>query len=60
MYANEEAVHSHEMVDEWPMAVFEAQIPVLSYSGLEDRPYMNPGLGHIFDTDRNTGWIKFR
>ena len=59
MYANEEAVHSHEMLDEWPMAVFEAQIPVLSYSGLEDRPYMNPGLGHIFDTDRNTGWINF-
>ena len=59
MYANSEAVHSHEMIEDWPMAVYEAQLPVFSYSGLTDRPYMNPGLGHIFDTDRDSGWITF-
>ena len=59
MYANSEAVHSHEMIEDWPMAVYEAQLPVFSYSGLTDRPYMNPGLGHIFDTDRDNGWINF-
>ena len=59
MYANEEAVHSHEMIDGWPMAVYETEIPVFSYSGLADRPYMNPGLGHIFDTERDSGWINF-
>ena len=59
MYANTAAVHSHEMLEDWPMAVYEAHLPVFNYSGLADRPYMNPGLGHIFDTDRNSGWINF-
>ncbi len=60
MYANEEAIHSHDMLEGWPMAVYEGWIPVYSYSGLDDRPYMGPGLSHIFDTDRDSGWIAFK
>ena len=59
MYANEEAIHAHEMLEDWPMAVYQAEIPVLSYSGLEARPYMNPSFGHLFDTQVETGWIDF-
>jgi hypothetical protein len=59
MYAHEEAVHSHAMLDDWPMAVYQAEIPVLNYSGLADRPYMSPGFGHLFDTNVETGWIDF-
>ena len=31
MHANSEVVHSHEMIEDWPMAVYEAQLPVFSY-----------------------------
>ena len=44
---------------DWPMAVYEAEITLLNYSGLDDRPYMGPGLTHINDFDRTTGWIDF-
>ena len=44
---------------EWPMAVYEAEITLLNYSGLDDRPYMSPGLTHINDFERTTGWIDF-
>ncbi len=59
MYAHEEAVHSHNMRDDWPMAVYQTEIPVLNYSGLADRPYMNPGFSHLFDTEIESGWIAF-
>ncbi len=48
-----------DLDESWPMQVFEAQVPLLNYSGLDDRPYMSPGLGHIQDFDRMTGWIDF-
>jgi hypothetical protein len=59
MYANEDGLHSHDLLNDWPMAVYQAEIPVYNYSGLDDRPYMSPGLAHIFDTTRETGWIRF-
>jgi len=59
MYANDEAIHAHEMMDAWPMAVYQTEIPVFNYSGLDDRPYMNPSFGHLFDTELETGWIEF-
>ncbi len=46
-------------IETWPMAVFQAQVPVWNYSGLEDRPYMNPGFSHLYDVDRTSGWIDF-
>lgn len=50
--------HTVDM-DAWPMVVYQAQVPVWNYSGLEDRPYMSPGVGHLGDTDRVSGWIDF-
>ncbi len=43
----------------WPVAVYEASLPLPNYSRLEDRPYMSPGLATLNDTDRYTGWIDF-
>jgi hypothetical protein len=43
---------------DWPMAVYEADIPTLNYQDPDDRPYMSPGLLHLTDTDRATGWIE--
>ncbi|MEN9786979.1 MAG: hypothetical protein RLZZ299_2243 [Pseudomonadota bacterium] len=45
--------------ESWPMVVYEGQVPTWNYQGLADRPYMNPGLAHVSDTDRMTGWIRF-
>jgi len=61
LYAHdaEESTHSHDLLNDWPMVVYEAEIPVLNYSGLQDRPYMSPGFSHLFDTDRMSGWIDF-
>jgi hypothetical protein len=42
---------------DWPMRVFEATIPTLNYQGEDDRPYMSPGLQHVGDIERYTGWI---
>ena len=58
MYANPDGVHTHDLND-WPMAVYQAEIPVFNYSGLENRPYMSPGVTHLFDTDEESGWIEF-
>lgn len=44
---------------DWPMVVYEADLPTLSLQPLDDRPYMSPGLGHLFDVGRHTGWIAF-
>lgn len=53
-------VSTHEIdMDAWPMAVWQMEIPILNYSGLEDRPYMSPGFAHVFDTERTSGWIRF-
>ncbi len=54
----EVSTHAIDMAD-WPMAVWQLEIPVFNYSGLEDRPYMDPGFSHIFDVDRDSGWITF-
>lgn len=51
--------HSHDMIDGWPMAVYQVEIPVPNYSRLDDRPYMNPGFGHVSDVDRDSGWWVF-
>jgi len=61
LYAHDpsESTHSHDLGEGWPMAVFEAEIPVWNYSGLSDRPYMSPGFSHLFDTARESGWIQF-
>ena len=58
MYANPDGTHAHDLMD-WPMAVYQAEIPVFNYSGLDDRPYMSPGVSHLFDTDEESGWIEF-
>ena len=50
--------HTVDM-DAWPMVVYQAQVPVWNYSGLDDRPYMNPGVSHLYDTARLSGWIDF-
>ncbi len=56
---DEEGTHSCDLLDGWPMAVWEAEIPMPNYQGLDDRPYMNPGVTHLLDVDRATGWIDF-
>jgi hypothetical protein len=61
-YAPEEAAqgtHTNELDETWPMAVYAGSIPVWNYQGLADRPYMSPGLAHISDVERRTGWIQF-
>jgi hypothetical protein len=50
---------SIDMINDWPAAVYEGQIPVLNYQDEDDRPYMKPGALHATDTDRMTGWIDF-
>jgi len=59
LYAHDadESTHATDLMEGWPMAVYEAEIPVLNYSGLTDQPYMSPGFSHLFDTARETGWI---
>jgi hypothetical protein len=49
-----------DLGDAWPMVVYQAEIPILNYQGLDDRPFMSPGLAHIGDNDEQTGWIAFR
>lgn len=51
--------HSTDMIDGWPMAVYQVEIPVFNYSRLADRPYMNPGFGHVADVARDSGWWTF-
>ena len=45
------AEHSHDLLNDWPLAVYVAELPVPNFSGLEGRPYMSPGVGHLQDTD---------
>ncbi len=51
--------HAYDLLDDWPLAVFQVEIPVLNYSRLADRPYMRPGFGHVADIERETGWWEF-
>jgi hypothetical protein len=51
--------HTHDLLNDWPMAVYQIEIPFLNYSGLDDRPYMRPGLGTVSDTARDSGWWSF-
>ena len=46
-------------ISAWYTAVYQAEIPILNYSGLAERPYMSPGVTHLFDTDEESGWIEF-
>lgn len=55
---DEGEVQTVDLLD-WPMIVYEADLPVPVFQSAEDRPYMNPGLGHIADVSRQTGWIPF-
>ena len=50
--------HTVDMND-WPMVVYQAQVPVWNYSGFDDMPYMSPGLSHLYDSARVSGWIDF-
>lgn len=52
----ESGEHEVDLLD-WPMAVYQAEIETLNYQGLDDRPYMSAGLGHLTDFDRMSGWI---
>jgi hypothetical protein len=54
-----DGVHGHDLGDPWPMVVYQMEVPVLNYSGLADRPYMSPGLTHVGDVARDSGWIDF-
>lgn len=51
--------HTVELDDTWPMVVYQAEIPVFNYSGLDDQPYMKPGFQHVSDYARYSGWIAF-
>lgn len=53
-----DGTHTHDLAT-WPVEVYEAYLPLPNYSGLTDRPYMSPGLMHLNDTERYTGWINF-
>jgi hypothetical protein len=53
-----ESAFSVDLLD-WPMAVYQTEIPLYNYSGLDSRPYMSPGIGHLGDTRRDDGWIRF-
>ncbi len=53
-----DGVHSHDFAD-WPVAIYQAELPVPYYQGLADRPFMSPGLSHLSDTDVFSGWIPF-
>ncbi len=52
-------IHQHALGDDWPMVVWETELETWNYQGLAERPYMNPGLGHITDTTEYTGWMDF-
>ncbi len=54
-----DAERTVDLDDTWPMVVYEGRIPTWNYQGLADRPYMSPGLGHVSDVERMTGWIRF-
>lgn len=54
-----EGNHDVDLGEDWPMVVYEGEIPVLNYSGLEDAPYMSAGFAHLTDTERYSGWIDF-
>ena len=43
---------------DWPMEVYQVEIPTWNYSGLDDAPYMSPGFAHLYDTERETGWWR--
>lgn len=51
--------HTVDLGEDWPMAVYQAQVPLPYYQGLEDRPFMRPGLGMLADTERTDGQIGF-
>lgn len=55
----DEGNHDVDLGEDWPMVVYEGEIPVLNYSGLEDAPYMSAGFAHLTDTERYSGWIDF-
>jgi hypothetical protein len=60
-YLAEAAPEDDKVLDllDWPMAVYEGQIPILNYQDEDDRPYMRAGALHLNDVDRMTGWIDF-
>jgi hypothetical protein len=41
----------------FPAIVYEGVVPTWNYQGLDDRPYMRPGIGHTQDVARDSGWI---
>jgi len=57
--ADEEGDITVDLGADWPMAVYQAELTTLNYSGLDDRPYMSPGLATLGDGARSSGWIQF-
>ncbi len=57
--AAQETAWDIDLVDDWPMAVYQAELAVPYFQGLEGRPWMTPGVGMLLDTDRRDGWIHF-
>lgn len=52
--------HTLDLGESWPMAVYEAYLPVPYFQGLADRPFMRPGAGLLLDGDRTDGWLHFQ
>jgi len=47
-------------LQDWPMAVYQAEIQTLAFQDLSAQPYAKPGVGLISDFNRSgDGWIDF-
>jgi len=44
----------------YPALVYEGELRTWNYQGLQDRPYMRPGVGHLQDVERDDGWFDLR
>ena len=55
--AAEGLAHQHDLGPDWPMAVYQAEVQVPYFQGLEGQPWMRSGLGMLLDTDRRDGWL---
>jgi len=60
LHENEgDSAHTVDLGADWPMAVFQIELMTTNFSGLDDRPYMSPGLSHLLDVGRESGVIPF-
>jgi hypothetical protein len=47
-----------EIDDTWPMVVYAGTVPMPYFQGLEDRPFMSPGIAHLGDVSTTTGRME--